>query len=219
MSETFFSRWSRRKRAASIPAPSGGEGGDPGLDRGEPGGGDPSPTDLVKAPPTPDPSPPFAARTGGGEPHGPSSLQTPAFDPASLPPIESIDAGTDVTAFLQPGVPANLTQAALRRAWVADPAIRDFVGPAENAWDFNAPGGVPGFEPLRAIDDVRRLAAQIGGVLLPAPPEPAASTQAKNIADVPQAGTQPAPAPGSPPEAERPVGDVATQKESRPHDS
>jgi hypothetical protein len=68
-----------------------------------------------------------------------------------------------VSAFLRPGVPADLTRAALRRAWAADPAIRDFVGLAENAWDFNAPGGVPGFEPLRAVDDALRLAAQLTG--------------------------------------------------------
>jgi hypothetical protein len=76
-----------------------------------------------------------------------------------------------VSAFLRPGVPAELAQAALRRAWATDPAIRDFVGPAENAWDFNAPGGVPGFEPLRGIDDVQRLAAQVLGTLPVAPPE------------------------------------------------
>jgi hypothetical protein len=103
-------------------------------------------------------------RAGGGEPESPEP-EAPAFDPASLPPIESISAGTDVSAFLRPGVPAELAQAALRRAWVADPAIRDFVGLAENAWDFNAPGGVPGFGPLRAIDDVERLAAQVMGAL------------------------------------------------------
>ena len=29
-----------------------------------------------------------------------------------------------------------------------DPAIRNYVGLSENSWDFNAPGGVPGFGPL-----------------------------------------------------------------------
>ena len=37
----------------------------------------------------------------------------------------SITAATDIRAFLAPGVPAELTRAALRRAWTADPAIRD----------------------------------------------------------------------------------------------
>src|SRR5688572_313939 len=61
------------------------------------------------------------------------------FDPATLPPIESIHALSDIRAFLAPGVPAALTRAALRRAWVADPAIRDFVGLSENSWDFTTP--------------------------------------------------------------------------------
>jgi hypothetical protein len=67
------------------------------------------------------------------------------FDAPSLPPIESIDAGSDIRPFLAPGVPADLTRAALRRAWSADPAIRDFIGLSENSWDFNGPDGVPGF--------------------------------------------------------------------------
>src|SRR3954470_4064663 len=60
----------------------------------------------------------------------------PEFDLSSLPPVESISAGTDIRAFLQKGVPLELSRAALRRAWVADPAIRDFIEVAENQWDF-----------------------------------------------------------------------------------
>jgi uncharacterized protein DUF3306 len=192
MSESFLSRWSRRKRDASIPPPQG-EGGE----RSEPGGGEASRTDLSKAPPTPDPSPPFAAQTGGGEPNG-TAPQAAKVDPTTLPPIESIDAGTDVSAFLRPGVPADLAQAALRRAWVADPAIRDFVGLAENAWDFNKPGGVPGFEPLRAIDDVQRLAAHIVGALPTSTPESAAAEKAEPT----QSSAQAEPAPLTQGEAE-----------------
>ena len=33
-------------------------------------------------------------------------------------------------------------------ALLADPAIRNHVGFAENTWDFNAPNGVPGFGPI-----------------------------------------------------------------------
>jgi len=57
-------------------------------------------------------------------------------------------------------VPADLTRAALRRAWSADPAIRDFIGLSENSWDFNVLGGVPGFGSLTA-EEVRRLVAQV----------------------------------------------------------
>ena len=67
-----------------------------------------------------------------------------------LPPIESITAATDIRAFLAPGVPEELTRAALRRVWVTDPTIRDFVGLAENQWDFTNPDGVPGFGSLES---------------------------------------------------------------------
>ena len=70
------------------------------------------------------------------------------FDLSSLPSIESITSATDIKAFLRKGIPPELTRAALRRAWSADPAIRDFVGLAENAWDFNDPSAMPGFGPL-----------------------------------------------------------------------
>ena len=70
------------------------------------------------------------------------------FGAANLPPIESIGAASDIRPFLAPGVPADLTRAALRRAWSTDPAIRDFIGLSENSWDFNAPDGVPGFGSL-----------------------------------------------------------------------
>ena len=96
------------------------------------------------------------------EPPAPDKTET-QFDPASLPPIESITALSDVTAFLQTGVPAELTRAALRRVWTADPAIRDFVGLAENAWDFTDPNAMPGFGPLEATEEVRRMIARVVG--------------------------------------------------------
>jgi Protein of unknown function (DUF3306) len=89
----------------------------------------------------------------------------PPFDVSSLPPIESIVAGSDIRAFLQKGVPAALTRAALRQAWSSDPAIRDFIEIAENQWDFADPRKIPGFGPLGPTDDVQRLVAQALGEL------------------------------------------------------
>jgi hypothetical protein len=83
------------------------------------------------------------------------------FDPATLPPIESIDALSDVRAFLQEGVPAEMKRAALRHVWAVDPSIRDFVGLAENAWDFTDPNAMPGFGPLGDGEDVRRMIAEV----------------------------------------------------------
>jgi Protein of unknown function (DUF3306) len=85
------------------------------------------------------------------------------LDLSKLPPIESITAETDIRAFLAPGVPPELTHAALRRAWSADPAIRDFVGLSENSWDFNAPDAIPGFGPLQITDELRRQIARMVG--------------------------------------------------------
>jgi hypothetical protein len=101
-----------------------------------------------------------------------------AFDPASLPPLDSIGATTDIRAFLARGVPAELTQAALRRAWAADPAVRNFIGLSENSWDFTAPEGVPGFGPMRPTDNVQELLAQVGrqGPRLDDAPAPAAES-------------------------------------------
>lgn len=82
------------------------------------------------------------------------------FDVANLPPIETIDANTDIRPFLAKGVPSDLARAALRRAWSSDPAIREFVGLSENSWDFNAPDGIPGFGPIDPAA-VARFLAQI----------------------------------------------------------
>ena len=83
-----------------------------------------------------------------------ASPASPAFDPASLPPLHSITLGTDIRSYLASSVPVELANAALRRAWVTDPAIRDFIGIAENQWDFNDPTAMPGFGPLTASNDV-----------------------------------------------------------------
>ena len=115
----------------------------------------------------------------------------PEFDITQLPSLESIAANSDIRAFLQKGVPSHLRHAALRRAWSADPAIRDFVGLSENSWDFNQPDSLPGFGPLN-VADVRRLAAQYFG---DAPKETEAglaqtTSNQQEIADEPMQQTQ-----------------------------
>ena len=91
---------------------------------------------------------------------GAETAATPTFDLTRLPSIDSITAGTDISVFLQSGVPVKLTEAALRRAWVSDPAIRDFIGIAENQWDFTNPATIPGFGPLQGTCDGLSLVAQ-----------------------------------------------------------
>lgn len=127
---SFLARWSRRKRSAAT------------------GRGEPRPETAENE---------HATRASVS---APPRDNRPLFDPASLPPIEAIGTGSDLRPFLALGVPPVLMRAALRRAWSADPAIRDFIGLSENSWDFNAPDGVPGFGAVTA-EDVRRLLAQM----------------------------------------------------------
>jgi hypothetical protein len=82
------------------------------------------------------------------------------FDLSKLPSLDSIGPATDIRAFLQQGVPEALSRAALRRAWSADPGIRDFIGLAENSWDFTASDGMHGFGELDPAD-AKRLLAQL----------------------------------------------------------
>jgi len=71
---------------------------------------------------------------------------------------------TDISVFLRKGVPEHLRNAALRKSWALDPAIRNYVNPAlEYAYDWNAPGGVPGGGELDAGIDVARMVSQIMG--------------------------------------------------------
>jgi hypothetical protein len=100
----------------------------------------------------------------------PSEDAAPEFDLSTLPKLEELTGNTDITAFLRKGVPEHLRNAALRKSWALDPAIRNYVNPAlEYAYDWNAPGGVPGGGELGAGVDVARLVSQIMG-------DPAAET-------------------------------------------
>jgi hypothetical protein len=100
----------------------------------------------------------------GSSAEKPEQSKEEEFDLSTLPSLDSIAPGTDMSVFLQKGVPLDLTRAALRRAWSADPAIRDFIGLAENAWDFNDPNAMHGFGPLdRSPEELRQMLAQVMG--------------------------------------------------------
>jgi Protein of unknown function (DUF3306) len=95
---------------------------------------------------------------------GEPTKKTPeVFDVKSLPSIDSIVATTDIRPFLAPGVPVELTRAALQKAWRSDPAIRDFVGLSENSWDFNDPNSMHGFGPLQLTDEMKQIVTQMLG--------------------------------------------------------
>ncbi len=102
------------------------------------------------APPTPAPVP--AAPVD--EPPAPK-VELP------LPSLDDIKPGADLTAFLRPHVPEALRRAALRKMWSLDPAIRDFREMADYDWDWNTPGGAPGFGPLDPATDLEALARRV----------------------------------------------------------
>jgi hypothetical protein len=108
------------------------------------------------------PDPVASTEASAAPPMVDASAEEP-FDLASLPSIESITANTDVRAFLQSRVPLELTRAALRQAWANDPAIRDFIGIAENQWDFNDPDAIFGFGPLSESDNATAALVQALG--------------------------------------------------------
>ena len=135
----FLARWSQRKQEAKQPEPKPD-----------------APTDEN------------TESSGSPAPQGDDV--TPEFDLSTLPKLEELTGSTDITAFLRKGVPEHLRNAALQKSWALDPAIRNYVNPAlEYAYDWNAPGGVPGGGELGAGVDVARLVSQIMG-------EPAAET-------------------------------------------
>jgi hypothetical protein len=164
--EQFLARWSRRKQQ--------------GKQEGKAAVAEPKPVKPLEVD-GPAPFDPAATE--------PLPLET---DLSNLPPIESIDAATSITAFLRKGIPQELSRAALRRAWSADPAIRDFVGLAENAWDFNDPNAMAGFGALDySAEQVDALVRRIvGGTmraaesLLDPSPEAAEDSAQSGLAEV-----------------------------------
>jgi hypothetical protein len=150
--ENFLSRWSRRKRDTA------NENAQPDK---------PAATGPDKpAEPSPDATPAVAGTT-------PAAASAPEIDLTKLPSLDSIGANTDIRVFLQPGVPSALKHAALRRAWSADPAIRDYIGPAEYAWDFTDPKAMPGFGDLGPDVDVKKLVAEVFRGMAPEGESPA----------------------------------------------
>ncbi len=96
-------------------------------------------------------------------------------EPVEIPPPADSIPLEDITAWLGKRLPDGWREVALRRMWSADISIRDFVGPADYAWDWNVPGGAPGWEPMRVADNVVRLLARAIGEEMPPVDKPAES--------------------------------------------
>ncbi|UPY37816.1 DUF3306 domain-containing protein [Sediminicoccus sp. KRV36] len=193
----FLSRWSRRKRGEEVPEPAA----EPALIDAAP----PPEVRQALAPEAPMAATPTAPLAPGLD-SPPADADAPEFDLASLPPIETLDASSDFTQFLKPGVPQALRAAALRKAWTADPLIRDYMSPLDYAWDFNTPGGLPnGFSNVLAEtgEALRKLIAQAIGEAEPEPEPEGEAEQPESTtlaaADPVPGSVEPDPWPGLPP--------------------
>lgn len=77
---------------------------------------------------------------------------------ARLPALDTFTLNTDLAPFLRRGVPDALRNAAMRKMWMLDPAIRDYKDCAvDYAWDWNVPGGVPGNAGTISRDSLARM--------------------------------------------------------------
>ena len=171
---------------------------------GEMGPGNMGPGDPEDEKPEPDETPQAAM-----EGEGPPELEDPVRD---LPSVETITEATDLAPWLKPGIPAALRNAALRRKWLLNPAIRDHVDPAvDYHWDWNAATPVPGSggrvldeTARRMLDGLRGKPAVVpadkadpGGAAAQADaerPGAAPSTETKAAAAQPEPGSGAAPA-------------------------
>jgi hypothetical protein len=171
----FLSRWSRLKREAEAKPPERSDTSPPS---------DPGDSDLPAK---------------GVEDARPALPELTAEELAALPRLEDLTPEMDLSVFMRSGVPASLRNAALRRMWALDPAIRDRVGDAlEYAYDWNIPGSVPGSGPLLPIDDVASMLRSIAG--MPAEEEAGADPIAGAQTPVAEASSAPQPATDSPPQ-------------------
>ena len=112
-------------------------------------------------PPAPDNVPAEGKAESGAEP----KKEGKPFDPADLPPVESLTKDSDYSPFMRAEVPEELRQKALRQLWASDPVLS---GPElfdMHTLDYNAvptfPEGVrTAFRVGRGILDAVELEAE-----------------------------------------------------------
>jgi len=123
--KSFLSRWSQRKRAAEAEAPQDAAG----------------PRDDAAA----------LAATEATQDALPAA-DDGKIDPADLPDIDSLDAGSDFTVFLKEGVPDALRRRALRKLWRLDPVFGHLDG--LNDYDLDYTSAATVVEGLKTIYQV-----------------------------------------------------------------
>jgi hypothetical protein len=99
----------------------------------------------------------------------PEPVPEAAPEELPLPSLDSIVPGSDLTAFFQKHVPEALRTAALRKLWVTDPEIKNFIEMADYQWDFNNPDSIPGWSSSIEGVDVKGMLEKVMGIEKPAP--------------------------------------------------
>jgi Protein of unknown function (DUF3306) len=153
------------------------------------------------AAPTPEPenTPPVQTDAGEG---------TQALDLDALPDIESLDAGSDFSIFMQDGVPDALRTRALQKLWRLDPDFGHIDGLLEYAENYT--DSSVAMETVRTIYQAGKGMLGDGGAEEAAMAGPAADAQS---ADDEAAGTEPLPAPDQGADA---APDAATDDHAEP---
>jgi hypothetical protein len=193
--EGFLRRWSRRKAEARSAPTTAIE--DPSVA-----------AEAVPASPERAPEP----ETGASAP----------IDPKDLPDIESLDASSDFTVFMRPGVPEHLRTLALRKLWRSDPIFSKLDGLVEYGEDYSIASW-----PKEAIKTAykvgRGFLEQLGEAerpeqALPTAPAEKPAAEPARIAAAPAEPLPPAPAsprqPGSPQEPDAPQEPEAVHRRS-----
>jgi Protein of unknown function (DUF3306) len=189
-SEGFLRRWSRRKSEARSTAA--------------------APTEASSEPGQPAPA-------SSEQAFEPEQVAAAPVDPKELPDIESLDASSDYTVFMRPGVPLELRNQALRKLWRSDPLLANLDGLLEYGGDYTIPSWPKGT--IRTAYQIGRgFATELEKIAGAAPeseaakeplsgpdPEPraaVASADSKPAADMPAEPPQLAPEPTRSGEAE-----------------
>lgn len=118
--EPFLQRWARRKADATKPAADQAPPETPGVDVRT--------TESASLP-----------QTGEAQPADKSG-ETEEIDLSTLPDIDSLDADSDFSVFMQKGIPEALQKRALQKLWRLDPAFGHVDGLLEYGEDFTGNG-------------------------------------------------------------------------------
>ena len=141
------------------------------------------------------------------EPAAEEPKEEKPFDPASLPPVESLTKDSDYSQFMRPEVPEDLRQKALRRLWAADPVLSAPDALDMHTIDYNAvptfPEGVKTLfrigqgmfdeaEPKAADEEAASRLAKDSTVekTTTEEPPPDAAAQQQEVAKVKDSGTE-----------------------------